>query len=227
MDTFKHAFKFISEDKTRYFMNGIHVVSENGKIRFEATDGRTGLKSDPVMGNSDADFNCIVKDITKFLPLNMIHFKITERMIEYSNDIYRLAVFNIDGQFPNIARVIPDLKDYDKLSFDKTEFKNSLERLVLELKMKGRIKPAQTRVHLKDGCIFTDEETAVSCSISCDTGFPEDTQICIALLYMNMITDRIHDYEFWINKENPENRAVCVVDKVLCTTEITMPMSLS
>ena len=69
MDTFKRAFEFISDDETRYFMNGVHFVLADGKLRFEATDGRTGLQSDPTMGKSESGINedYIVRDITAFV----------------------------------------------------------------------------------------------------------------------------------------------------------------
>ena len=225
MDTFKRAFQFISNDETRYFMNGVHFVLIDGKLHFEATDGRTGLKSDPVMGKSESGINVnyIVRDITNFFPLNMNHFKTTDKMIEYSNDIYRLSVFNIDGQFPNIARVIPDLRNYDKLSFDRTEYQTALKKLSLQLKMKGRIKPDKTRVHLLSDRISTDSDTSADCAIFCNTGMPDDAEICIALLYLNMIMNRDHDFELYIHSTNHE-RALCVIDKVFNVIEITMPM---
>ena len=72
LDTFKRAFQFISDDMTRYFMNGVHFVLTDGKLHFESTDGRTGLLSDPVMGKSESGINVnyIVRDITNFFPLN-------------------------------------------------------------------------------------------------------------------------------------------------------------
>ena len=226
MDTFERAFKFISDDETRYFMNGVHFVLTDGKLHFESTDGRTGLQSDPIMGKSEPGINVdyIVNDIAKFIPLNMNHFKTTDKMIEYSNEMYRLAVTHIDGQFPNISRVIPDLKYYDKLPLDRTAFQAALKKLTLELKMKGTFKPAKTRIHIMLGGISTDEDTSAKCIALCKTGIPVDIEVCIALKYLNPMINRDHGFEFYIADQSPHNRAVCIVDKVFNTIEVTMPM---
>lgn len=228
MNIFERSFQFKSEDETRYFMNGVHFVIVNGKLRFESTDGKIGLVTDPVMGKSEPEINVnyIVRDVSKFISLNMNHFITTDEMIEYSNDIYRLTVGNIDGQFPNIARVMPDLKEYNKLKFDRVVFHTALKKLILELKMKGKIKPYRTRVRLRYDGMSTDDQTSVQCGAPCETGIPQDTEICIALHYLNKILNRDHDFELWISQDDPFRRAVCVVDKTFNTTEVTMPMQM-
>ena len=242
MDTFKRAFQFISDDETRYFMNGVHFVIVDGKLRFEATDGRTGLKSDPVMGKSESGINVnyIVRDITNFFPLNMNHFKTTDKMIEYSNDIYRLAVFHIDGQFPNMARVIPDLYGYEKLTFDRIVFGKILKEMSLLFKMKGFKNKSKINVSFNNEEIRKYKSSEIMTDYTFDlpikTSMPEGTHLSFNFEYLNMMINREHDFEIWHIKDNilpsvtfrgkvtfPE-KVVCIKDKTFGTAELFMPI---
>ena len=75
---------------------------------------------------------------------------------------------------------------------------------------------------MSDG-ISTHADDIIECAIFCNTGVPEDVKFCLALPYLNMIMNRDHDFEFWIHSQY-NNRAVVVIDKVLGTIEVTMPM---
>lgn len=101
MDTFKRAFRFISNDITRYFLNGVNFILDKNNVGFESTDGRTALLSKFNMGNTNCTekANYIVRDITKFISLNMNEFKINEKAVHYYNDKYKLTISNIIGTF--------------------------------------------------------------------------------------------------------------------------------
>ena len=235
MDTFKRAFEFISSDETRYFMNGVHFVLVDGKLRFESTDGRTALQSDLVMGKSKpvTSVDYIVRDISKFIPLNMNHFETTYKMIEYSNDVYRLSVSHIDGQFPNISRVIPDLMHYEKLIFDRISFVKIIKEMSLLFKMKGFKNKSKINVSFDNVEIrkYRNSETAIDYAfdLPIKTSLPEGTHLSFSFEYLNMMINREHDFEIWHIKNNvlplvifkgkntyPE-KAVCIVDKVFIT----------
>lgn len=224
MDTFKRAFDFISWDETRYFMTGVHFALKDGKLQFEATNGRIGFQSDHSMGKSKkpVDIDYIVRDISNFLSLNMTEFETSDKIIAFSDGIYSIHVSIIKGQFPNVSRVVPDLANYEKISFDRKAFSTALEKLLVQLKMRGKIRPGRTRINIENNSISTDH-TSAECSVECDTGFPE--KVCVGLENLKSILNKKNNFELWMHIDAPSNKVVYIADNILNAIELIMPWS--
>ena len=107
-------FPHCSDDETRYFMNGICIESKDNELNFVATNGRTLARKQFLRDFDNPQFNVIVP--VNFLPkfahdtIILVYEKYTvffSRNLD-ENSWEKFTVKNIDGQFPNYRRVIPE-----------------------------------------------------------------------------------------------------------------------
>ena len=102
-----------SKDAARYHLQGINIKTSNNTYRLASTDGHRLLVTYPAsIGNySPLDITIANNDIKRIVTSNkneFVKFKI-------ENDRYyldQLEIIPIDGDYPDIERVIPD---YDEL----------------------------------------------------------------------------------------------------------------
>ena len=150
------AFKFISDDETRYFMNGIYF--DEGNV--VATDGRR------LFCSSGFDkFPAFILPNTKCLEWLLkkgsnIKYKI-DRMFsvfqfEYKGSILFYCTTNIEGQFPNWHRVVPEKQTYTIGIPDITEWKNIYSRII-QLKNKNNFERIIIK-HDVDDMVFVEWE---------------------------------------------------------------------
>ncbi|MBT3273775.1 MAG: DNA polymerase III subunit beta [Spirochaetales bacterium] len=134
----------VSDDETRYFMNGVYMENIDGKLIMVATDGRRlSFISKPIDENIASFEGVIVPP--KILSLirklasgeGNISLAVTDKNIFAKFDSQRLSSNLIDGQFPNYNRVIPETQDYD-LIVDKSELVDALSRVSLLVEQKSR-----------------------------------------------------------------------------------------
>ncbi|MDR1910176.1 MAG: DNA polymerase III subunit beta [Spirochaetaceae bacterium] len=110
-----HTVFAISDDETRYFMNGALFEKQGTKLVMVATDGRR-------LAYIDHDVEAAVKDFSGvIIPsriLGMIYkqsgdeglitISITDKKIFFRIGLYQFSSVLIEGQFPNYRRVIPE-----------------------------------------------------------------------------------------------------------------------
>lgn len=114
---------FTSKDKTRYYMNGIHIVAGDGFINIQATDGAKGIIGKIVDSkiNSDSFFSFIINavDIEKIMKTLDIKSKNKNIKIQIKENSSLRTKFNlildkmslecdsVDGSFPKIKNIFP------------------------------------------------------------------------------------------------------------------------
>ncbi len=104
----------ISDDETRYFMNGVYIEQKANTLTMVATDGRRLSFIERKFETDFADFNPVIIP-AKFLTLlkkggtgeGEISLYITESIIFASFGSVLMYSTLIKGQFPNYRRVIP------------------------------------------------------------------------------------------------------------------------
>lgn len=109
----------VSEEDTRYFMNGVFFEKKNNDLNLVATDGRRlSFISKSILENVD-DFPAaivhpkILNIILKCAPdEGTVSIAITQKMIFFKFANYRFAAVLLEGQFPNYARVIPKKQSF-------------------------------------------------------------------------------------------------------------------
>jgi len=127
----------ISDDETRYFMNGIYFEKAMEKFIMVATDGRRLAYIDKPSPDGIKDFSGII------IPpkiLNVVlkragdegtaKVSITDKVIYIQFGSYKLSSVLIEGQFPNYRKVIPE-NQVNSFSFDRLEMLDALKRVSL------------------------------------------------------------------------------------------------
>lgn len=115
-ETLLNAYKFISDDVTRYVMNGIYFDVTGKAI---ATDGRRAFYSASIFPDFPNEIikrtRCIDFILKKGQNIKYQSTKAEEGksgtysvfIFDYKNEHFTYVVQNIEGQFPNWSRVIP------------------------------------------------------------------------------------------------------------------------
>ena len=108
----------ISDDETRYFMNGVFFEKVDRKFMMVATDGRRLAFINKDAGESVKDFSGVIIP-PKILSIvmkragdeGMAGLSVTDKTIFIQFGSYKLSSVLIEGQFPNFRRVIPESQE--------------------------------------------------------------------------------------------------------------------
>lgn len=133
----------VSDDETRYFMNGVFFECAADKLVMVATDGRRLAYVGKQTGGVP-DFSGVIVP-PKILSLvmkragdeGMISVAVSDKMIYVKFGSYHLSSVLIEGQFPNYQRVIPDQQAFS-FSVDRSELQDALKRVSLLVEQKSR-----------------------------------------------------------------------------------------
>jgi DNA polymerase-3 subunit beta len=133
----------VSDDETRYFMNGVFFKKEGDKMIMVATDGRRLAFVEKPLGDVE-DFGGVIIP-PKILGILMrragdeglIGISITDKNVFIGFGSYSLSSVLIDGQFPNYQRVIPESQKFS-FTVNRLETLEALKRVSLLVEQKSR-----------------------------------------------------------------------------------------
>jgi len=133
----------ISDDETRYFMNGVFFEKADEKIIMVATDGRRLAFISKKSAPGVKDFSGIIIP-PKILNIvlkragdeGMVKISLTDKTIFIQFGSYRLSSVLIDGQFPNFRRVIPENQP-KQFTVNRIEMLDALKRVSLLVEQKS------------------------------------------------------------------------------------------
>jgi len=127
----------ISDDETRYFMNGVFMEKSDEKIIMVATDGRRLSYIYYVSETEIPDFNGIiipakVLNLVKKLASGEgnLELAVADKILYIKFDNQKVTSTLIDGQFPNYSRVIPENQELE-VQVNKNELISALRRVSL------------------------------------------------------------------------------------------------
>jgi DNA polymerase-3 subunit beta len=132
----------ISDDETRYFMNGVYFEKADNKLVMVATDGRRlAFINKNVSGISDFPGIIIPPKILNVVlkragDEGMAGISITDKMIFIQFGSYKLSSILIEGQFPNYRRVIPESQT-KRFTVNRNEMLDALKRVSLLVEQKS------------------------------------------------------------------------------------------
>jgi DNA polymerase-3 subunit beta len=134
----------VSDDETRYFMNGIFFKKEGNKMIMVATDGRRLAYAEKPAGEGGENFDGIIVP-PKILGIlirragdeGLIEISITGKNIFIRFGSYSLSSVLIEGQFPNYQRVIPESQNFS-FTINRLEMLEALKRVSLLVEQKSR-----------------------------------------------------------------------------------------
>lgn len=179
----------VSDDETRYFMNGVYFEKQEGALVMVATDGRrlSYIKKD--VSGQIPDFSPVIippkiLNLVKKLSSGEgeMQIAVSEKYIFIRFDNQSIFSNLIDGQFPNYHRVIPEQQPHT-IKLDKKAFMDALKRVSLLVEQKSR------RIYLnvnEDIILLTSEESEIGIAkeeILCDYKGAE-TSIAMNYLYL-------------------------------------------
>lgn len=180
----------VSDDETRYFMNGVYLENSDGELAMVATDGRRlsfirrGIES-PL-----PDFQGVIVP-PKILNLvaklasgeGVIQLAVTDKNIFAQFDSKRVSSTLIEGQFPHYRRVIPEQQEHQSF-VNRVELLEALRRVSLLVEQKSR------RIYVTlgaDAITLNSEESDIGVAkeeIPCRFDGPEST---IGLNYLYLL----------------------------------------
>jgi len=132
----------ISDDETRYFMNGVYFEKADDKFVMVATDGRrlafinksvSGIPDFPGIIIPPKILNIVLK---RAGDEGMAGISITDKTIFIQFGSYKLSSVLIEGQFPNYRRVIPE-NQINHFSVNRNEMLDALKRVSLLVEQKS------------------------------------------------------------------------------------------
>jgi DNA polymerase-3 subunit beta len=176
----------VSDDETRYFMNGVYFEKIDDGLVMVATDGRRLAYNRKNAGEGITDFKGIIippkvlNIITKRSgEEGLISLSVTDKIIFIRFGSYSLSSVLLEGQFPNYQKVIPETQN-NSVSVDRMDMLNALRRVSLLVEQKSHrvyigLAPEVMSVYSEESDIGTARE-----EIPCKYDGPE---ISIALNY--------------------------------------------
>ncbi|ADK79163.1 MULTISPECIES: DNA polymerase III subunit beta [Sediminispirochaeta] len=177
----------VSDDETRYYMNGVYVEQDGESISMVATDGRRLSLIKRRIESELKEFDAVIippKVLQLIRKLSSgegnLKIAISDRNIFVQFDDQRITSNLIEGQFPNYRRVIPDSQDY-QLVVNRDQLEEALKRVSLLVEQKSRrvylsVENAMMRLTSEESDIGVAKE-----ELSCSYEGPETT---IALNYL-------------------------------------------
>jgi DNA polymerase-3 subunit beta len=133
----------VSDDETRYFMNGVYLEKVEDKINMVATDGRRLAYISKPAGKEIQDFAGIIvppKILNTIVKRSgdegLVSISITDKTIFINFASYKFSSVLLEGQFPNYRKVIPENQQFS-LTVKREEMLNALHRVSLMVEKKS------------------------------------------------------------------------------------------
>jgi DNA polymerase-3 subunit beta len=160
----------VSDDESRYFMNGVYMEKSDNKICMVATDGRRlAFINKPAEKNID-DFSGIIippKILTTILKRSgnegLVGISVNDKMIFINFASYKFSSVLIhEGNFPNYKKVIPESQSFS-LSVRRDEMLNVVKRVSFMVEKKSHriflgISPGKMSVYSEESEIGTVDD---------------------------------------------------------------------
>jgi DNA polymerase-3 subunit beta len=204
----------VSDDETRYLMNGVYFEKNDNKYVMVATDGRRLAYAEKEISLPTADFDGVIIP-EKILSIVLKHsgnegninIKITNKTIFISFGMYNFSSVLIEGQYPNYKRVIPENLTKSFI-VNRVKLLDTLKRVCLLVEKNNRI-----FIKLSNDGIFIftqdSEEGNVNEQIEGNYEGEDDAQIALNYHYLEEPCKVIQEDEIVINF-NDVNKAITI-----------------
>ena len=159
----------VSDDETRYFMNGVLFEKTEEKFVMVATDGRRLAFISKPAASGIEDFSGIIIP-PKILNIvlkragdeGMAAVSVTDKTIFIQFGSYKLSSVLIEGQFPNYRRVIPE-NQIHQFTVKRLEMLDALKRVSILVEQKSHriylgLSPGSISVFCEENDIGTARE---------------------------------------------------------------------
>ena len=144
VEMISHTLFAVSDDETRYFMNGVFMEKQGDQVIMVATDGRRLAYASKAIGGDVADFKGVIippkvlNVVRRQAPREgELRMAVGERSVHVAYDSQHLSSNLIEAQFPNYQRVIPERQE-QRLLIERGAFEEALRRVSLLVEQKSR-----------------------------------------------------------------------------------------
>ena len=134
----------ISDDETRYFMNGVFMEKGEDRLIMVATDGR---RLSYIANSPDGNVPDFEGIIIPPKVLNLVRklasgegeldIAVADKVLYVRFDNQKITSTLIEGQFPNYSRVIPESQNHE-IQLNRNELLNALKRVSLLAEQKSK-----------------------------------------------------------------------------------------
>lgn len=218
----------VSDDETRFFMNGVFLEKTEGKLVMVATDGRRLAHISKVADNIQ-DFTGIIVP-PKILNIitkkagdeGLIAISVTNKVIFINFGSYSLSSVLIEGQFPNYRKVIPE-EQTSSFVIDRKELLDALRRVSLLVEQKSHriyigLKSGVMEVYSEEGEIGNAKEE-IPCKFE-----GEEISLALNYRYIEEPFKAIDTNEICIRFTNPSKAITIMPVPEADFFHIVMPM---
>ncbi|MFW6344616.1 MAG: DNA polymerase III subunit beta [Sediminispirochaetaceae bacterium] len=221
----------VSDDETRYFMNGVYLEKKDGGLSMVATDGRRLSYIEKVISGEIPDFEAVIVP-PKILQLvrklasgeGNVKVAVGEKSIFIRLGNQRISSSLIEGQFPNYKRVIPEQQDHFA-EVNRATLEEALKRVSLLVEQKSR----RIYVQLSEGTLtlFSEESEIGAAKEELDCSYMGES-ITIALNYLYLLEPlKIIEEDDVVIRFSEANKAITLLSKPEKDFfHIVMPMQL-
>jgi len=221
----------VSDDETRYFMNGVYMENQEGALSLVATDGRRLSFISKSFVDQIPEFDAIIvppKALHLLRKLSSgegnVKIAVGEKNLFMQFDNQKISSNLIDGQFPNYKRVIPEQQKY-QATIKRDIFEEALKRVSLLVEQKSR----RIYLHLSEGnVILTSEESEIGVAkeeLECVYEGPDIT-IALNYLYLTEPLRVMEDDEIIVRFSEPNKAISLLSSPEKDFFHIVMPMQL-
>jgi DNA polymerase-3 subunit beta len=218
----------VSDDETRFFMNGVYLENKEGKLIMVATDGRRLAYIDKDVSNiNDFDGIIIPPKILNMITKRagdegLIGISVMDKVIFVRFGFYNLSSVLLDGQFPNYRKVIPE-EHTSSLIVDRKEMIDALKRVSLLVEQKSHrvyigLKPGVMEIYSEEGEIGEAKEE-IPCKYE-----GEEVSLALNYRYLEEPFKVINSDEICINFTGPSKAITIVPVPKSDFFHIVMPM---
>ena len=204
----------VSDDETRFFMNGVYLEKVENKIMMVATDGRRLAYIDKE-ANDIKDFAGVIVH-PKILNIitkragdeGVIDISVTDKLIFIRFGSYSFSSVLLEGQFPNYRKVIPEEQPHS-LFVNRVEMLDSLKGLSQVVERKSHriylgLKPGVMKIYSEEGEI-ADGNEEIPCKYD-----GEEIALALNYRYIEEPFKAINSDEICINFSEA-NKAITIV----------------
>lgn len=221
----------VSDDETRYFMNGVYLEHQDKDLVMVATDGRRLSLIRKTFADLDFSFSPVIIP-PKILHLvkklcsgeGVVAMAVSDKHIYFDFDNQKLSSNLIEGQFPNYNRVIPEKQD-NRVIVEKEKLVEALKRVSLLVEQRSR------RIYFsvqKDNIVLSSEESEIGVAreeLPCKYDGPE-TVIALNYVYLSDPLKVIEDAKLVVEFSEANKAISLIPSEESGYVHIIMPMQL-
>lgn len=197
----------VSDDETRYLMNGVYFEKNEGKFNMVATDGRrlAFTQKEGIPGVDDFAGVIIPEKVLAIVQKHSgsegnVTIKLNEKTIFISFGLYNFSSVLIEGQYPNYRRVIPEGLNRS-FTVKRAKMLDALKRVCLLVEKNNRVFLNVSRNGI---FMYTQDSEEGDVNAQIEGAYDgDDIQIALNYHYIEEPCKFIHDEDIIINFNDP------------------------